>query len=410
MEIGMSNKTEKFQFTNAAGIKLDGRLEHPVTGKIRGVALFAHCFTCTKSSRGATKITAALASRGIATLRFDFTGLGNSDGEFKDSGFISNVQDLIAAADALRDGPGAPTIIVGHSLGGAAVIAAAEHIPELKAVVTIGAPYEVDHVLGQLGEQLETVKQKGEAEVQIGGRPFVVNTEFLEQTYNQPQSERLAKLGKSLLVMHAPDDDIVGFYNAEKIYEAASQPKSFIALEKADHLLMDEEAAEYAAKMISVWAGPHLDDDKAEGDAPVEGVVVVRSVGPSYTQYIRTSNHYFLADEPTRMGGYDLGPAPYDLLLSGLGACTSMTLKMYAERKKIPLTGVTVELEHSRDHVEDCNNCNNEKNQIDVIDRTIELSGDLTDEQRKDLIRIADRCPVHRTLENRIDINTIEIV
>jgi len=405
----MSVKTEKFIFTNAVGVKLDGRLENPVTGKIRGIALFAHCFTCTKSSRGATKITAALAARGIATLRFDFTGLGNSDGEFKDSGFISNVQDLVSAANALRDGPGAPTIIIGHSLGGAAVIAAAEHIPELKAVVTIGAPFEVDHVLGQLGEYLDIVKKEGEAEVEIGGRPFIVNKEFLEQTYNQPQSERLKNLGKSLLVMHAPDDEIVGFYNAEKIYEAASQPKSFIAMEKADHLLMDEEAAEYAAKMISVWAGPHLDDLTDDGDAPVEDVVVVRSVGPSYTQYVRTDNHYFLADEPERLGGYDLGPAPYDLLLAGLGACTSMTLKMYAERKKIPLTGVTVELEHSRDHVEDCNNCNNDNNQIDIIDRTVELSGDITEEQRASLMRIADRCPVHRTLQNRIDINTFEI-
>lgn len=405
----MSVKTEKFQFTNAAGMKLDGRLENPVTGKVRGIALFAHCFTCTKSSRGATKITAALAARGIATLRFDFTGLGNSDGEFKDSGFISNVQDLLSAADALRGGPGAPTIIIGHSLGGAAVIAAAEHIPELKAVVTIGAPFEVDHVLGQLGDQLNAVKENGEAEVQIGGRPFIVNREFLDQTYDQPQSERLAKLGKSLLVMHAPDDDIVGFYNAEKIYEVAAQPKSFIALEKADHLLMREEDAQYAANMIAAWAGPHLDDIADDDNAPIDGVVVVRSVGPSYTQYIRTSNHYFLADEPISMGGYDLGPAPYDLLLAGLGACTSMTLKMYAQRKKIPLTGVTVALEHSRDHAEDCNNCNNNKNQIDVIDRTIELSGDLTDEQRDSLIRIADRCPVHRTLENRIDINTIAI-
>ena len=405
----MSVKTEKFKFTNAAGLVLDGRLENPVTGKIRAIALFAHCFTCTKSSRGATKITAALAARGIATLRFDFTGLGNSDGEFKDSGFISNVEDLVSAANALRDGPGAPTMIIGHSLGGAAVIAAAEHIPELKAVVTIGAPFEVDHVLGQLGDQLEIVKEKGEAEVQIGGRPFVVNNEFIKQTCDQPQSERLAKLGKSLLVMHAPDDDIVGFYNAEKIYEAASQPKSFIALEKADHLLMDEAAAEYAAKMISVWAGPHLDESEDDSDAPIEGVVVVRSVGPSFTQYVRTSNHYFLADEPERLGGYDLGPTPYDLLLSGLGACTSMTMKMYAQRKKIPLTGVTVELEHSRDHVEDCQTCSNNKNQIDVIDRTIELSGDLTDEQRASLIRIADRCPVHRTLENHIEINTLEI-
>lgn len=405
----MSVKTEKFQFINAAGIKLDGRLENPVTGKIRAIALFAHCFTCTKSSRGATKIAAALAARGIATLRFDFTGLGNSDGEFKDSGFISNVQDLISAADALRDGPGAPTIIIGHSLGGAAVIAATEHIPELKAVVTIGAPFEVDHVLGQLGEQLNLVKQNGEAEVQIGGRPFVVNREFLDQTSDQPQSERLAKLGKSLLVMHAPDDDIVGFYNGEKIYAAAAQPKSFIALEKADHLLMREEDAQYAASMIAAWAGPHLDDIADDDNAPIDGVVVVRSVGPSYTQYIRTANHYFLADEPTSMGGYDLGPAPYDLLLAGLGACTSMTLKIYAQRKNIPLTGVTVELEHSRDHVQDCNNCNNDKNQIDVIDRTIALSGDLTQEQRDSLIRIADRCPVHRTLENRIDINTIAI-
>lgn len=404
----MTTKTEPFKFENANGQLLDGRLEMPMSGRIRAVALFAHCFTCGKLSRGAVRISKALAARGIATLRFDFTGLGRSEGEFADSGFASNVSDLIAASQALASSAGAPSLLVGHSLGGAAVIAAAEHIPSVRAVATIGAPFDVDHVLGQLGDQLQLVEQQGSAEVSIGGRPFVVSKEFIQEAYDQPQAERLARLGIPLLVMHAPDDDIVAVSNGEAIFAAAEYPKSFVALHRADHLLQQSEASEQAAHMIAAWAEPELGLAPEEAVPLDQGLVSVKTAGGKFTQLMRTASHEFFADEPDSFGGDDLGPTPYDLLLAGLGACTSMTIKMYADRKGIPLQEVYIELEHSREHVDDCDTCNNSDNRIDAIYRSIKLSGELSDKQRADLMRIADRCPVHRTLENRIDIHSTE--
>lgn len=402
----MKITSEKFQFTGSAGQILDGRLERPASGPVRAIALFAHCFTCTKNSRGAVRVSAALAAQGIATLRFDFTGLGNSEGAFSDSGFISNVSDLVAAANALREGPGAPAILIGHSLGGAAAIAAAEKIEEIKAVVTIGAPFDVDHVLGQLGDDLEKVKTHGQAEVHIGGRPFFVNQAFLDEAYDQPQAQRLARLNKALLILHAPDDDIVALDNASAIFQAAHHPKSFIALDGADHLLTTKGSGEYAAQIITAWVQRYLPALEASDDAPEMGFVTVETASGKFKQIIRSGSHQLIADEPLSFGGSDLGPGPYDYLLAGLGACTSMTIKMYADRKNIPLEKVTIELEHSREHVGDCDSCNNQENRIDVIDRTISLSGDLSEKQREKLMEIADKCPVHRTLENRIDIHS----
>ncbi|MEO1169015.1 MAG: bifunctional alpha/beta hydrolase/OsmC family protein [Pseudomonadota bacterium] len=402
----MLNTTEKFQFSGQNGQTLDGRLELPRRGAPIAVALFAHCFTCTKQSRAATQVSAALADSGIAVLRFDFTGLGGSEGEFANSGFASNVDDLVAAADALREHMTAPAILIGHSLGGAAVIAAAERISEAKAVATIGAPFDVEHVLGQLGEDLAKVEAEGEADVHIAGRAFKVSRNFVEQTRNQPQEARIAALGKGLLVMHAPDDDIVGIDNASLIFQAAKHPKSFVSLDGYDHLLTDKHAGTYVAGLIAAWAARYVTEDEEASRAHPRGIVTVESAGGRYTQRVQAGPHAYLVDEPATLGGDDLGPTPYDHLLTALGTCTSITMQMYAARKDIPLQGVKIELEHSRDHVDDCATCNNDDNRIDVMDMAIELVGDLTDEQRARLLEIADKCPVHRTLENRIDIHT----
>lgn len=403
----MHHITEKFAFTGSNGQKLDGRLERPLAGPVRAVALFAHCFTCTKSSHGAVRIAAALASAGIATLRFDFTGLGGSGGDFADSGFAANVADLVAAADALRDGPGAPQLLVGHSLGGAAVIAAADAIPEIRAIATVGAPFMVDHVLEQLGTGLSAVEEQGEAEVELGGRPFRVTRDFVNQMRDQPQADRLAKLETPLLVMHALDDSIVPFSEAEAIFGAAAHPKSLVTLGHADHLLTRDGAAQNVAAQISHWADGYLDAAPAITTDLDNGLVHLESVGDSYTQIARTAGHQWIADEPRALGGNDLGPTPYDLLLSALGSCTAITLQMYAARKKWQLTGVEVTLEHSREHKADCENCNNTANRVDIMDRVITLAGDLDDSQRARLLEIADKCPVHKTLTNRVEINTL---
>ncbi|MEM7701294.1 MAG: bifunctional alpha/beta hydrolase/OsmC family protein [Pseudomonadota bacterium] len=402
----MTTTTEKFGFENQFGHRLSGRLERPSIVPTRAVALFAHCFTCTKNSRAAVRISAALASQGIATLRFDFTGLGSSEGEFAESGFASNVSDLVSASRALEGAVGAPSVLIGHSLGGAAVIAAADQISSVKAVVTIGAPFEVEHVLGQLGDDLAAVQKNGQAEVHIGGRPFVVDKGFVEQVYDQPQAERLKTLNKALLVMHAPHDDIVALENASAIFQAARHPKNFISLDRADHLLTNDRQAENVAAMIAAWATSYLPEfDEAEEPLPA-GLVSVETAGGKFRQLVKCGSHRILADEPSTIGGGDLGPTPYDLLLASLGTCTSMTIKMYADRKGIPLEQVHIELEHSREHHDDCATCNNAQNRIDVIDRTITLKGNLSEEDQRKLMEIADKCPVHRTLENRIDIHS----
>lgn len=403
-------RTEKFQFEGRGGHTLDGRLELPA-GNPGAVALFAHCFTCTKQSHAATRVAAALAERGIAVLRFDFSGLGGSEGEFANSGFVSNVADLVAAADALRDRLAAPALLIGHSLGGAAVIAAADQIPEAKAVVTIGAPFDVGHVLGQLGDDLKKVEAEGEADVTIGGRAFRVSQDFVAQMHDQPQKQRLANLDKALLVLHSPIDELVSIDNAGEIFQVAKHPKSFVSLDKADHLLTTKGSGRYVAAIIAAWASGYIElaEPQEGGEALPEGVVSVETAGGKFTQIVKAGRHSLMADEPTKIGGDDLGPTPYDLLLSALGACTSMTMKMYADRKDIPLESVRVELEHSRDYAKDCAASDTSENAIDVIDRSIQLTGDLSEEQRAKLIEIADKCPVHRTLENRIDIHTTTV-
>lgn len=400
---------EKFSFSGADGQTLDGRLEKPLYGPARAVALFAHCFTCTKQSRAATHIASALASRGIAVLRFDFTGLGGSEGEFANAGFVSNVDDLVVAAEALAKRGMAPGLLIGHSLGGAAVIAAAARIDSARAVATIGAPFAVDHVLGRLGDQLRDVEEQGEAEVQIGGRPFRVSRGFIDQAKGQPQGQRLAALGLPLLVMHAPTDDIVGIDNARAIFEAADHPKSFIALDGADHLLTGKPAAEFAASMIAPWFESYAADELDEPEHPLEGLVHVETAGGKFAQFVRTATHEFIADEPKANGGDDDGPTPYDLLLAALGTCTSMTIMMYARRKGIDLESVLVELEHTRDHAKDGEESVASDARIQALDRAIHLRGTLSEAERAKLMEIADRCPVHRTLEGDLHIHTTAV-
>ncbi len=399
---------EQFSFTGAQGQTLDGRLEQPLYVKPRGAALIAHCFTCGKQSQAATRIAAALAARGLAVLRFDFTGLGGSDGDFANAGFVSNVEDLVAAARALAAAGLAPTLLVGHSLGGAAVIAAAADIPQARAVATIGAPFDTAHVFGHFGDALGVIEAEGEGEVTLAGRSFRISRAFIEQGRDQPQGQRLAQLGRTLLVLHAPLDEVVGIDNARAIFEAARHPKSFVALEHADHLLTTPGAAAQAAELIAAWAAPHLDPVLPLAKAPA-GTVEVTSAGGKFAQWVRTAHHAFIADEPVAAGGSDHGPTPYDLLLAALGACTSMTIKLYAEREGIALEAVRVELEHSRDHHLDCTDCEKSGARVQAIDRAIELTGRLSQEQRRRLLEIAERCPVHRTLEGELHIHTTAI-
>ena len=400
-------RSERFNFPNAKGEQLAATLDLPL-GKPAAFALFAHCFTCGKDNLAAKRIAEQLAIHGIAVLRFDFTGLGASEGEFANTHFSSNVDDLVAAADRLRKAYGAPAILIGHSLGGAAVLAAAHNIPEARAVVTIAAPYDPSHVTGLFKEHVDTIRAQGE--VALAGRPFRIKREFLDDVAERKLQDCLANLHKALLIFHAPIDDIVGIDNASHIFLAAKHPKSFVSLAGADHLLSQKSDAVYVANVIAAWAERYLDQPAGRTKTEVEiGTVLVHETGGGkFQQEVLSGPHRFLADEPVKAGGLDSGPGPYDLLLAGLGACTSMTLRLYADLKKLPLEQVSVRLTHNKTHAEDCEHCETKEGMLDRIDRTITLEGALEPEQRKRLMEIADKCPVHRTLKSEIEIRTFE--
>jgi uncharacterized OsmC-like protein/alpha-beta hydrolase superfamily lysophospholipase len=400
--------SERFDFFNAAGERLAALLDSPVEPP-RAYALFAHCFTCGKDINAAKRIAEGLTALGIAVLRFDFTGLGSSEGEFANTTFSSNVADLVAAAVELRKKRQAPAILIGHSLGGAAVLAAAGEVPEARAVVTIGAPCDPAHVIG-LVQNRGMIAAAGDIDVALAGRSFRVSRAFLEDVAEQKLETRIAGLRKALLVFHSPSDDIVGIENASRIFTAAKHPKSFVSLAGADHLLSRRSDAAYVANVIHAWAERYLDLPEVALDLPERaGMVVVRETRAGRLQQeIRVGRQRLLADEPVTAGGLDSGPGPYDLVLAGLGACTSMTVRLYAERKALPLDRVTVRLAHSRIHAADCENCETKEGMLDRIDRVITLSGNLDEDQRKRLLGIADKCPVHRTLTSEIDIRTTE--
>src|SRR5262245_60224781 len=404
-----SMPAERFDFPNAQGQKLAALLDRPA-GEPRAYALFAHCFTCGKDIRAAKRVAEGLTALGIAVLRFDFTGLGSSEGEFANTTFSSNVGDLVAAANELRRRAQAPAILIGHSLGGTAVLAAAAEVAEARAVVTIAAPCDPTHVTGLFKERLEEIAAKGEVQATLAGRQFRISRAFVDDLAEQKLMQRIANLRKALLIFHSPTDEIVAIDNASRMFAAAKHPKSFVSLAGADHLLSRRSDAAYAANVIHAWAERYLEApqpaSEMAGDAKT---VVVRETDQGrFQQEVTVGAHRFLADEPVEVGGLDSGPGPYDLLLAGLGACTAMTLRLYAERKTLPLERVTVRLNHSRIHAADCADCETKEGMLDRIERAISLRGTLEAEQRRRLLEIADKCPVHRTLTSEIDIRTVE--
>ena len=387
--------TESIRFPGARG-ELAARLDTPV-GRPRAFALFAHCFTCSKESKAAAYVSQALAGYGIATLRFDFSGLE----------FTSNVNDLLAAAGWLRENRGAAQVLAGHSLGGAAVLAAAGRIPEVRAVATIGAPFDPAHVARLLKDSKAEIGAKGEAKVELGGRPMRVSKEFLDELGRQNPAETIGALRKPLLVFHSPRDTIVDIENASKIFLAAKHPKSFVSLDRADHLLTQKADAQYAATVLAAWASRYLDAPKeTEAAATVPGVRVAEAGEGRFAQLVQAGRHRLRADEPVAVGGDDSGFGPYDLLLAALGACTSMTVRMYAEQKKWPLWRVSVDLKHDKVHAAACAECETREGKLDRIERVLTLEGELDDAQRQRLLEIANKCPVHRTLHGKVWVPT----
>ena len=401
--------TERFQFEGEGGHSLAAALDLPDREPV-AYALFAHCFTCGKDVLAARRIATALAAAGIAVLRFDFTGLGSSEGDFSNSTFSSNVADLVRAADHLRENRKAPAILIGHSLGGAAILAAAEKIPEARAVVTIAAPSDPGHVTGLFKDRIEEIRKTGRADVSLAGRPFPITREFLDDIAEHQVMRHVTSLHKALLILHAPTDDIVGIDNATRIFVAARHPKSFVSLANANHLLSDRRDTVYVAEVIAAWASRYIaqaapEQESDRDDAP-RAVVVRETRNGKFQQTIAAGPHRLLADEPVAAGGGDTGLAPYDFLLAALGACTSMTLRLYADRKELPLDRVTVTLTHNKIHAQDCEECETKAGMLDQIDRIIAMDGNLDAEQRKRLMEIADKCPVHRTLTSEVRILT----
>jgi len=391
-------KQIRLKIVNNQGLELGAR-------KADTLAIFAHCFTCNKNLTAIRNISQALTTNKIGVLSFDFTGLGESEGDFSDTNFSSNVSDLVVVAKYLKEHYQVPQILIGHSLGGAAVIQAALQLPEIKAVITIGAPADLPHVTNLFKEDLEKIKESGQATVDIGGRPFTIKQQFIDDLNNNPASEVLKNLNKALLIMHSPQDTIVNIENASIIYQHAKHSKSFISLDGADHLLSDKNDSLYVGKMIAHWASRYIDTPD-DHEISSESQILTRTGKDGYVTDILAGKHHLLADEPISVGGTDLGPDPYDLLLSSLGACIGMTLRMYADRKQWPLEEVKVHLQHEKRHCADSQDCEKPTSKLDHIDKVIELHGNLDKTQRERLLEISGRCPVHRTLNAEIVINS----
>ncbi|WP_341952434.1 bifunctional alpha/beta hydrolase/OsmC family protein [Salinibacterium sp. TMP30] len=438
----------KIEFAGSENHTLAAQLELP-EGTPAAFALFAHCFTCSKDSFAASRISKALVDYGIAVLRFDFTGLGGSDGDFANTNFSSNIDDVVAATEFLRDNYRSPTLLIGHSLGGAAVVAAAHRVPSAQAVVTIGSPSDPAHVANLFAGASDEIANTGEATVQLGGQEFRIRQQLLKDIAAQPQAARLRDLDAALLVVHSPVDQTVGIDNAREIFDAARHPKSFVALDGADHLLSNRDDAAFAASIIAAWAARYAFDgtpvekqvetpvetpDETPDEVPAKNsaqtlatattattrtrattgasltsdgtLVVVTESGPArYEQRVFASGHEFISDEPAPHSD-NHGPAPYDFVLAGLGSCTSITIRMYADRKKIPLKGVSVRLTRERIDAAECSHCTSTEGMVEHISRELTFDGDLSDQQREALLVIADKCPVHRTLEGEISIST----
>ena len=407
-------------FTNARDEQLSARIEHP-DGPVQATAVFAHCFTCSKDLRAARRVARALADRGIAVLSFDFAGLGSSEGDFAASTFSSDVEDLVAAAGYLADTIAAPTLLVGHSFGGAAVLTAATRIEGVEAIATIAAPADVGHVADLFSEDLDAIRERGEAEVTLAGRPFTIRSSFVDDLDEHRLTDCVASLDAALLFLHAPLDDTVGVDNARMLFEAARHPKSFVSLAGADHLLTDAADARYVAEVVAAWATrylPTIEDDPTPADHTVPAPMprgtgsydddtAAATTAEGLRAQVATRGFLLQADEPESVGGTETGPTPYDYLGAALASCTSITVRMYADRKQLPLDEVTTEVSFDRVHAEDCVHCEHEDGRIELFTRTVTLQGDLDDEQREKLLSIANRCPVHRTLEGHIEVHTV---
>jgi uncharacterized OsmC-like protein/esterase/lipase len=406
----MTAHTIRADFEGHSGARLAARLDLPA-GTIRAWALFAHCFTCSKDTLAARRISGALASTGIAVMRFDFTGLGSSDGEFASTNFSSNVEDLRSAAEWLEKHYNAPEILVGHSLGGAAVLAVAGGLASVKAVVTLGAPAEANHVIHNFGSHVDEIAEKGAAEVKLGGRSFTIERQFVDDLKAVRLADRIGTMKKALLVLHAPRDETVGIDNAAAIFTAAKHPKSFVSLDGADHLLTNPADANYVAGVIASWAARYLPAEAPrDGGQPTEDVVVGETGQGKFQVTVQAGPHRFLADEPASVGGADTGPSPYDLVAAGLGACTAMTLRMYARLKKIELGLVSVSVRHNKVHMKDCLECTDEERagngKIDRFERVISIDGGAPAGLADKIVEIANKCPVHRTLEHGAKVTT----
>jgi len=407
----MEIESRKVTFEGSKDVELAARLDTPESGPTHGYAIFAHCFTCSKDVFAASRISKSLAEQGMATLRFDFTGLGHSGGEFANTDFSSNIEDLLAAAAYLEEAHEAPQLLVGHSLGGAATLVAGGHLDSVRALATIGAPCDPEHVTHLFEGHLREIEQTGEAEVTLAGRTFRIREQFVRDLREHTMQDQIEELDKALMIFHAPLDNYVGIENAARIFEAAKHPKSFVSLDDADHLLTRKADARYVGDIVSSWASRYLDEPPGEEatnrpDVEVgDDQVYVGETGEGkFSNHVLTGVHHLRADEPPEVGGDDTGPDPYDYLTAGLGACTSMTLRMYADRKDLPVEKVEVWLEHDKIHAEDCEDCDQREGKIDEIRRHIRIEGDLTEEQRERMVEIADKCPVHGTLSrgNRI--------
>ncbi|WP_088341988.1 bifunctional alpha/beta hydrolase/OsmC family protein [Robiginitalea sediminis] len=399
-------KSETVSFTSANGQNLSGRLELPPDRLPHQYAIFAHCFTCSKDLKAVREISRALSREGFGVLRFDFTGLGSSEGDFAATNFSGNVEDLLAASAFLEEEYLAPALLVGHSLGGAAVLAAAFHLPAVKAVATLGAPANPAHVTHLLSHKIDTIEEEGSAEVRIGGRPFRIRRQFLEDLEEHPLEGRLKELNKALLLMHSPQDTIVEIRNAEALYKAAKHPKSFVSLDGADHLLGRPQDAAYAGKVIAGWASRYLPAPEAPVLESAHQVVASLDADAGFTTEMRVGSHRVTADEPVDFGGNNFGPSPYELVSAGLSACTVMTLQMYARRKGWDLQNAEVHTSYSKDHALDSRGFEQDSAKIDTFRRVLRLSGNLDQAQRQRLVEIAEKCPVHRTLHSTTQVLT----
>lgn len=401
-------QTVHVKFQNQAGQTLSGILDRPA-GEPRAYALFAHCFTCSKNLKAATNISRSMTAAGIAVLRFDFTGLGQSEGDFADTSFSSNVSDLLAAVHFLETEHAAPAILLGHSLGGTAVLQAAHTLPSVVAVATIGSPAEPSHVAALLTGARAELAEKGFAEVSLGGRPFTIRREFIDDLQRHSPLDSLGGLRKALLIMHAPLDTVVDIENASRLFAAAKHPKSFISLDRADHLLSRDADSVYAGHVLAAWAAGYLPEQRAADSLPaVANEVVAQTLADGFRTAVQLGPHRLVADEPVALGGSNQGPSPYDLLSAALAACTSMTLKMYAAHKGLQLQSTTVRVTHDKVHAEDCSDCESQTGRIDTFHRRISFAGELSSAQRARLLEIADKCPVHRTLHSEVVVRTTE--